>query len=190
MWQFVSECRYQTVCRYRCQGLAWTDGSDSGWVFCLVLDRFWTSVWIVQWRIIRNFCSEIVSSCVKMNVSLFNKFHNRAIPIPFENFEVISKINKMTRPLFTYVVQWSYGSMSYASVCFEPYLVIDARNMELTATYHPSAYVGGCHVCTFALSHLFWLCSLEGRRQQTFGETTSLLFTNRDLRSPTLLTGF
>lgn len=38
--------------------------------------------------------------------------------------------------------------MSYASVCFEPYLVIDARNMELTATYHPPAYVGGCHVCT------------------------------------------
>lgn len=82
------------------------------------------------------------------------------------------------------------GSMSYASVCFKPYLVIDARNMALVATYHPPAYVGGCHVCTFALSHLFWLCSLEGRRQQTFGETTSLLFTNRDLRSPTLLTSF
>lgn len=127
---------------------------------------------------------------LKWMYRFLTNFTTELCPIPFENFEVISKINKMTRPLFTYVVQWSYGSMSYASVGFEPYLVIDARNMELTATYHPPAYVGGCHVCTFALSHLFWLCSLEGRRQQTFGETTSLLFTNRDLRSPTLLTGF
>lgn len=127
---------------------------------------------------------------LKWMYRFLKNFTTEQCPIPFENFEVISKINKMTRPHFTYVVQWSYGSMSYASVCFEPYLVIDARNMALVATYHPPAYVGGCHVCTFGLSHLFWLCSLEGRRQQTFGETTSLLFTNRDLWSPTLLTGF
>lgn len=107
MWQFVSVCRYQTVCRYRCQGLAWTDGSDSGWVFCLVLDSFGPQYWIVQWRIIRNFCSEIVSSCVKMNVSLFlTNFTTELCPISFENFEVISEISKLTRQLFTYVVRW------------------------------------------------------------------------------------
>lgn len=35
--------------------------------------------------------------------------------------------------------------MSYVLVCFLPYLVIDARNRALAATFHPPAYVGNCH---------------------------------------------